>query len=179
MDALEEKLFTNNNKSADENVSMRERILQRKIEKQAREEAEHIEQLRLAEMENRKLRAAAYNQGRNQFHNDHVAIGGRNDRAAAGGNIGGNMNSNRRNRSDAGDYNDIANDVTSEVSSKYEFDAARRERDRDIERPKGRGRVGVGLEAEAESNSNVMNMNELTERLHDVTKGGHSRYYTS
>jgi hypothetical protein len=186
IDALEEKLFPNNNypgkgaavsAAADENIPMRERILQRKIEKQARDEAEHIEQLRLAEVENRKLRAAAYNQGRSQFHNDHVSAGGRNDKAAAASNISSNINSsNRRNRSDASEYREAADIISSEVSSKYEFDAARRDKERDIERPKGRGRIGLGLETEAESSSNVMNMNELTERLNDATRGAQSRY---
>jgi serine/threonine protein kinase len=56
------------NRSEKKDLSTREKVLQRRQEKQAREEEERLEQLRLAENENKRIREQAYNQQRNQFH---------------------------------------------------------------------------------------------------------------
>jgi NIMA (never in mitosis gene a)-related kinase len=53
-----------------EEVSARERVLQRRQEKQAKDEADRLEQIRLAEVENRRLRQEANQHARQQFHSD-------------------------------------------------------------------------------------------------------------
>ena len=54
--------------AAEDKMSARERVQQRKLERQAKEDADRMEALRLAEEQNRRVRQNAYNQGRNQFH---------------------------------------------------------------------------------------------------------------
>lgn len=53
---------------AEEKLSARDRVLLRKQEKQAKEEADRIEALRAAEAENRRLRQQAHYNEMNQFH---------------------------------------------------------------------------------------------------------------
>lgn len=49
-------------------ISARDRVIQRKKERQAKEDADRAEALLLAEEENRRIRAQAYNQQHGQFH---------------------------------------------------------------------------------------------------------------
>lgn len=55
---------------SEEKISARDRVQQRKQEKQAKEDAERLEALRAAEEDNRRVRAHAANQLRNQYHGD-------------------------------------------------------------------------------------------------------------
>jgi len=68
--------FDDDDRDAAVILSARERVLQRKKEKSAKEEAERVEALREAENENRRIRAMASNQALSQFHNPEVAAGG-------------------------------------------------------------------------------------------------------
>lgn len=82
--ALEEKLgapqavrsYSDGSSERDSGVSSRDMVLQRKQEKLARDEASRIEQLKAAEMENRRLRAIANAEGRSQYRGS-VEIGAR------------------------------------------------------------------------------------------------------
>ncbi len=51
-----------------EGLSARDRVLMQKQQALAREEQQRVEALRVAEAENRRIRAAAYNQGKQQYH---------------------------------------------------------------------------------------------------------------
>ena len=57
-------------------VSARERVLQRKQDKLAKEESDRIELMKAAELDNRRLRAIANAEGRNQYRS-HADISGR------------------------------------------------------------------------------------------------------
>lgn len=59
-----------NRRVDDRQLSAREKVLLRKQEKQAKEDAERQEALLAAEEENRRIRMQAYNQQHSQFHSD-------------------------------------------------------------------------------------------------------------
>lgn len=77
MDNMQDKLGEMNEQvsrlavnHAEDKLSARERVQLRKQEKQAKEDAERLEALRAAEEDNRRVRAHAANQLRNQYHAD-------------------------------------------------------------------------------------------------------------
>ena len=73
-DISDDKVSSSRISSEDyEKLSARDRVLLRKQERLAREEAERKEALKTAENENRRLRLLAQEQGRNQFHPNAVA----------------------------------------------------------------------------------------------------------
>lgn len=93
-----------------EEVSARERVLQRRQEKQAKDEAERLEQLRAAEQENRRLRQEAHHQARQQYHAD--GDYNRGAGAGAGGGGGGYEFDGGRARMDSHELHDRLSDAT-------------------------------------------------------------------
>lgn len=61
------RLDMNSNRAEKKDLSAKERVQQRRQEKQAKEEEDRLEQLRLAEIENKRIREQSYNQQKNQF----------------------------------------------------------------------------------------------------------------
>ena len=67
---LPERAEEKNSSGNDEILTTRDRVLQRRQEKQARDEADRLEQLKQLEYDNRRMRSEANQQQRQQYHSE-------------------------------------------------------------------------------------------------------------